>query len=97
VSTPEAGAARTARRVVVSGRVQGVFFRNSCARQARSEGVDGWVRNRADGRVEVWLEGHPQAVENLVAWCRQGPAHAQVTGVEVTEDSPAGLEGFRIQ
>jgi acylphosphatase len=59
--------------------------------------VAGWITNRGDGRVEAWLEGSPQAVENLVAWCRQGPRHAAVADVEVIEDSPAGLEGFRIQ
>jgi len=83
--------------VLVSGRVQGVFFRDSCARRARAEGVGGWVRNRPDGRVEALFEGSPQAVENLVAWCREGPAQARVTGVEVEQDSPAGLERFRIQ
>lgn len=86
-----------ARRVVVDGHVQGVFFRDSCARQARAEGVAGWIRNRGDGRVEAWFEGRPQAVEKLVEWCRQGPRHATVTAVEVHGDSPAGLEGFRIQ
>ncbi len=84
-------------QVVISGRVQGVFFRDSCARLARAEGVTGWVRNREDGWVEVWLEGTPRAVEKLVTWCRQGPTHAQVTGLEVAGDSPAGLETFRIQ
>lgn len=86
-----------ARRVIVDGHVQGVFFRDSCARRARAEGVAGWVRNRGDGRVEAWFEGRPQAVEKLVEWCRQGPRHASVTSVEMHEDSPAGLEGFRIQ
>jgi acylphosphatase len=86
-----------ARRVLVSGRVQGVFFRDSCARLARADGVSGWVKNRADGRVEALLEGSPQAVENLVAWCRQGPRHAEVSEVEVIDERPAGLEGFRIQ
>jgi len=97
VSTAEAGAATSARRVVVRGRVQGVFFRDSCAGQARGAGVAGWIRNRADGTVEAWFEGRPQAVENLVTWCRQGPRHAEVTDVEVAAVSPAGLEGFRIQ
>jgi len=83
--------------VIVGGRVQGVFFRDSCAREARAEGVAGWVRNRSDGRVEAWFEGDPQAVDNLVSWCRHGPPHATVTGIDVTADSPAGLEGFRIQ
>ena len=92
-STPE----KSARRVLVSGQVQGVFFRDSCARLARAEGVAGWVKNRADGRVEVFLEGSSQAVEKLVAWCREGPRHAEVTDVEVTTERPTGLEGFRIQ
>lgn len=86
-----------ARRVVVTGRVQGVFFRDTCARQARGHGVAGWVRNRPDGAVEAWFEGSPQAVEKLVRWCREGPSQAEVDGVQVSEDSPAGLEGFRIQ
>ncbi len=83
--------------MLISGRVQGVFFRDACARRARQAGVAGWVKNRADGRVEAVLEGSPQAVENLVAWCRQGPGHAEVSDVEVVEERPAGLEGFRIQ
>jgi acylphosphatase len=81
----------------VQGRVQGVFFRDSCARQARSAGVAGWIRNRSDGAVEAHFEGLEPVVDRLVAWCRQGPARATVTGVDVREDSPAGLEGFRIQ
>jgi len=86
-----------ARRVVVHGRVQGVFFRDSCAREARSAGVRGWARNRADGTVEAWFEGPGQAVARLVAWCHHGPPHADVDAVDVVEDAPAGLETFRIQ
>ena len=86
-----------ARRVLVDGRVQGVFFRDSCARRARAEGVAGWVRNRADGRVEAWFEGRPQAVENLVTWCREGPAPAEVDGVVVIDEDPASLNAFRIE
>jgi len=86
-----------ARRVLVSGRVQGVFFRDSCARRARAQGVAGWVRNTADGRVEARFEGLPGPVENLLAWCREGPPRAEVTGVEVVDEVTAGLEGFRIQ
>jgi acylphosphatase len=83
--------------VVVTGEVQGVFFRSSCADRARQEGVAGWVRNRADGRVEAVFEGLPQAVDNLVTWCRQGPTHASVAGVQISEERPAGLDTFRIQ
>jgi len=74
-----------------------VFFRDSCAHRATEAGVAGWVRNRGDGAVEAWFEGPPRAVEALVGWCRQGPEGARVSGVEVIEDSPAGLESFRIQ
>ena len=87
----------TARRVLISGRVQGVFFRDSCARRARSEGVAGWVRNRADGRVEAWFEGHSQPVEKMITWCREGPPRAEVDGIEVLEESPASLNAFRIE
>ena len=90
-------AAIRALRVTVTGRVQGVFFRDSCAREARSQGVAGWVRNRSDGSVEAWFEGSPQAVEKLVTWCRHGPSRADVDGVDVDEEAPAGLDDFRIQ
>lgn len=86
-----------ARHAVVSGRVQGVFFRESCARRARAEGVAGWVRNRPDGRVEAWFEGLPEAVEKLLAWCRQGPAQARVSDVAVHAERPAGLGEFRVE
>jgi acylphosphatase len=86
-----------AARVLVAGRVQGVFFRDACARRARAEGVAGWVRNRADGRVEAWFEGSPQAVENMVRWCREGPPRAEVDGVEVSDEQPASLSAFRIE
>jgi acylphosphatase len=82
---------------VVGGVVQGVFFRDGCAREARRHGVTGWVRNRADGRVEAWLQGDPKAVEKLVRWCRQGPPRARVESVEVIEERPTAVEGFRIQ
>jgi len=82
------------KRVVVSGRVQGVFFREACRRRAESEGVAGWVGNRADGRVEAVFEGAPEAVERLVAWCHHGPSGAAVSEVEVTDQEPAGAQGF---
>ena len=84
-------------RALISGDVQGVFFRDTCARRARAEGVAGWVRNRADGRVEAWFEGGPQAVENMVRWCREGPPRAEVDGVEVSDEQPASLSAFRIE
>ena len=86
-----------AARVLVSGQVQGVFFRDACARRARAEGVAGWIRNRGDGRVEAWFEGRPQAVENMVTWCREGPPRAEVDGIEVIDEHPASLDAFRIE
>jgi acylphosphatase len=86
-----------ARRVTVSGQVQGVFFRDTCARRARAAGVAGWVRNRADGTVEAWFQGDAQAVENMVTWCRQGPPRAEVTDVAVADVEPAPLSAFRIE
>jgi acylphosphatase len=83
-------------RVVVSGNVQGVFFRAECAKQAGAVGVGGSVRNLADGRVEAVFEGPTEAVDRLVAWCHQGPPWAGVESVEVSEEAPAGERDFRI-
>jgi acylphosphatase len=82
--------------VFVTGRVQGVFFRASCAEEARSLGVAGWVRNASDGRVEAVFEGPEAVVEAMIGWCRRGPAHARVDGVEVRDEEPAGVAGFRV-
>jgi acylphosphatase len=84
------------RRVLVDGRVQGVFFRDSCQRMAASVGVSGWVRNRHDGRVEAAFEGEREAVERMVTWCRQGPRRAEVTSIEVVEEDPVGETNFRV-
>ncbi len=86
-----------ARRVVVSGHVQGVFFRDRTRREAHRLGVAGWVRNCADGTVEAWLEGPPAAVGELVVWAREGPRHATVHEVRVEEAEPQGLERFSIR
>jgi acylphosphatase len=85
------------RRVVVSGRVQGVFFRDECRREAVSRGVAGWVCNRGDGSVEAVLEGAPEAVEGLVTWMRTGPSHAEVVDVRVSPEEPAGASGFAVR
>jgi len=85
------------RRVVVHGRVQGVFFRDSCERMARSAGVSGWVRNRNDGAVEAVFEGERAAVDRMVAWARQGPRRADVEDVEVFDEEPVGESGFRVR
>jgi acylphosphatase len=82
------------RRLIVHGRVQGVGFRYSLARQAQSRGVSGSAANRSDGTVEAVLEGEPEAVESLVRWCEEGPRGAVVDRVEVSEEQPEGLRGF---
>jgi acylphosphatase len=85
------------RRIVVHGRVQGVFFRDSTRQQAERAGVAGWVRNREDGTVEAVFEGDDEAVTQIVDWVRGGPGHADVERVDVTEEEPEGLAGFRIR
>lgn len=86
-----------ARRVVVKGRVQGVFYRDSCAREAHRACVAGWVRNRDDGAVEIVLEGEHEAVDRLLAWVRHGPPHAHVTHVAVEDARPVGTAGFEVR
>jgi acylphosphatase len=84
-------------RVVADGRVQGVWFRQSCAEEARAAGVAGWVRNLADGRVEAWLEGRRDAVERVAGWCRTGPPRSRVDAVEIHDEAPAGMAGFSVR
>jgi acylphosphatase len=83
------------RRVVVRGRVQGVWFRASAAREAEGRGLAGFARNERDGSVLVEVEGPTAAVEQVVAWCRVGPPRAEVTDVVVTAIEPLGGAGFR--
>jgi acylphosphatase len=85
------------RRVVVRGRVQGVWFRGSTEAEARAAGVAGWVRNRPDGSVEAVFEGPPDAVARLVAFCRRGPRSARVDDLEELEEAPEGLTDFRVR
>jgi acylphosphatase len=80
--------------VVVHGRVQGVFFRDSARRRASELGVVGWVCNRSDGAVEAVFEGAPDAVSSMVDWSRRGPRGADVERVDEQEESPEGLTGF---
>jgi acylphosphatase len=82
------------RRVVVHGRVQGVWFRESARRRAEELGVAGWVRNTPAGAVEAELEGPPEEVELLVSWFGHGPPDARVDRVGVEELSPTGERGF---
>ena len=83
-------------RATIAGRVQGVFFRASCAEEARRRDLSGWVRNLPDGRVEAVFEGPDTDVDALVAWCRIGPPHASVETVETVEEPLLGEDGFRV-
>ncbi|MET7397472.1 acylphosphatase [Dactylosporangium sp. NPDC005572] len=85
------------RRVLVSGRVQGVYFRDTCRRVATAAGVGGWVRNLADGRVEAVFEGADADVARMLDWAGQGPRSAVVTDVAVHEEPPEGLTGFTVR
>jgi acylphosphatase len=82
---------------VVSGHVQGVWFRESCRREAEARGVAGWIANRADGAVEAVFEGREPDVAQVIAWCRTGPPRADVTADDVTQEQPEGLVGFRVR
>jgi acylphosphatase len=87
----------TRKRVVVSGRVQGVFFRDATRRRAESAGVAGWVSNRRDGAVEAVFEGDESAVDQLVDFCRRGPGRAEVSSIDVIDEQPEGLTGFQVR
>jgi acylphosphatase len=84
-------------RVTVAGRVQGVWYRQSCRRQAAALGVAGWVRNNGDGTVEAVLEGEPDAVDQLVEWMRIGPPSARVAKLDVHPEAPRGEHGFAVR
>jgi acylphosphatase len=83
-------------RVFVSGRVQGVFYRATCARLAREAGLGGYVRNGPEGGVEAAFEGPDEVVDRLVDWCRLGPDLARVDRVETTREEPVGDVTFRV-
>jgi acylphosphatase len=85
-----------ARRVVVHGRVQGVFFRETVRRRAYRAGVAGWVRNNDDGSVEALFEGDPDDVELMVRFAGIGPSGAYVERVDVEEVEPEDLRGFEV-
>jgi acylphosphatase len=85
------------RRVVVHGRVQGVFFRDSLRRLAEREGVSGWARNTSEGTLEAVFEGEPDDVERLVSFAKIGPPDAIVEAVNVSQEEPEGLTGFSIR
>jgi acylphosphatase len=73
-------------RMIISGRVQGVFYRAYTHEEARRLGILGWVKNLPDGRVEVLAEGDPERLKALEAWCWEGPPYARVSNVEVCEE-----------
>ena len=85
---------RVARRLVIRGRVQGVWFRESMRLEAEALGVTGWVRNRADGSVEAVVEGAPAAIEAITKWARRGPEAAEVSEVVQRAEPVTGLAGF---
>ena len=82
-------------RLVIHGRVQGVFFRDSMRREAQHLKVAGWVRNRSDGTVEAAVQGEPAAVDAIVCWAQRGPQHAQVTRVDIGPDE-GSYTGFEV-
>ena len=84
-------------RVTVAGRVQGVWYRQSCRRQAAALGVAGWVRNNGDGTVEAVLEGERDAVDQVVQWMRIGPPSARVAKIDVHPELPQGEHGFAVR
>lgn len=89
---------KTRAHVLVSGEVQGVFFRQETKRRADNVDVNGWVRNRSDGSVEAVFEGEEQAVKALVEFCKRGPSRAIVTNAEVEWEKYVGeFSDFRIR
>lgn len=88
---------RTRAHVYVSGNVQGVFYRATTRDTARETGVDGWVRNLDDGRVEAVFEGPEEAVREMVNWCETGSPAADVDRVDVEFEDPEGVDGFDVR
>lgn len=88
---------RTRAHVFVSGNVQGVFYRATTREKAQELGVDGWVMNLEDGRVEAVFEGPPDAVEAMIEWCHTGSPQADVEGVETEFSDPKGAQEFQVR
>ncbi len=89
--------ARVRRRVIVRGEVQGVWFRESTRQAAEKAGVTGWVRNLPDDTVEAALEGAPEAVEAVLAFCRVGPPAATVTSIDIRAEEPEDASAFVVR
>ncbi|EZP72383.1 Acylphosphatase [Sphingomonas paucimobilis] len=83
-----------ARHLLITGQVQGVFYRNWTVQTARDLNLAGWVRNKADGRVEAWVEGAPEAVELFIQRAHEGPPAARVANIDSAEVAPEGLTTF---
>ena len=83
--------------VYVSGQVQGVNFRGATQEEAERLGLNGWVRNLQDGRVEAVFEGDSDTVRQMIEWCKSGPSSADVEDVSVEQETPEGLSGFEVR
>ncbi|WP_255167754.1 acylphosphatase [Natrononativus amylolyticus] len=88
---------RTRAHVFVSGTVQGVYYRANTRDTARERGVDGWVRNLEDGRVEAVFEGPEEAVDSMIEWCHGGSPAAEVEDVQAEYEEPRGADGFEVR
>ena len=83
--------------VYVSGKVQGVNFRGALQEEAERQGLNGWVRNLQDGRVEAVFEGDSGTVRRMIEWCESGPSSADVVDVSVEQEAPDGVSGFEVR
>jgi acylphosphatase len=82
--------------LLVTGKVQGVFYRATAKKMAESMGIAGWVKNTANGNVEILAQGNEEDVKAYIHWCKQGPPKAVVTNLAVTERDDVAMEGFEI-
>jgi acylphosphatase len=83
-------------RLIIKGRVQGVFYRATAKDVAEQNGISGWVKNTAEGYVEIMATGSEEQLENFLQWCRQGPPRAQVMAIEQEKLPEQAFDGFRI-
>jgi len=88
---------RVRAHVYATGKVQGVYYRANTRDTAREHGLDGWVRNLDDGRVEAVFEGPEEAVESMVDWCQEGSPRARVDTVTAEYEVPDGIDGFEVR
>ncbi len=98
MKTSKTKAEKNRAHLLISGRVQGVWYRGSTEQQANYLGLTGWVRNCKSGQVEVMVEGADAAIDKLISWCRTGPSMARVTDVQIDFDDYGGeFIGFRVK